>query len=142
MVIKRFMQRQDDPCAVLLAENPLRRAKEKREIGLGTKSYVYCLKSGVGARSVSLRAMPCRVGNFSKADLTISSEVLACQSATMSNWPGVVHASIRPGKLLSWFTNVWNGVVTLKRLMPSGIWFWKWTPLKPKSVWVVWMPFT
>src|SRR5712692_7141937 len=124
-------------CTVLLAKDPARRTKEKREIGLRANWYAYCLKRGVGARSVSLRAMPCSDGNFSKADLTISSEVLACQSATTSNWPGVVHASMRPGKLLSWLTNVSNGLVTLKRLMPSGIWFWKWAPLmplKPKSV--------
>src|SRR2546426_10138226 len=119
--------------------------KKKREIGLGANWYAYCLKKGVGARSVSLRVRPCSVGNFSKADLTISSEVLACQSATMSNWPGVVHASIRPGKLLGWLTNVSIGLVTLKRLMPSGIWFWKWAPLmplKPKSDLVVSMPGT
>src|SRR5260370_31923652 len=113
------------PCKVDLPKSIRSFRREKREIDLGANLFVYCLKSGVGARSVSLRAIPCRVGNFSKADLTISSEVLACQSATMSNWPGVVHASMRPGKLLSWLTNVWNGVVTLKRLMPSGIWFWK-----------------
>src|SRR6267143_227223 len=122
---------------VIRAGHPLRDTKEKKEIGLEANQYAYCLKSGVGARSVSLRVIPCRVESFSKADLTISSEVLACQSATMSNWPGVVHASMRPGKVLSWLTTVSIGLATLKRPMPSGIWFWKWAPLmplKPKSV--------